>query len=112
MEIVHNGVNVDKLNRSIYTRLNNLNKRGVSYIINVMNDNIAIVTITVAGKKGVATQTIVVQHNTEEISDILHDYEWYFHTNKRTVKSDNLASITQLANKIIVSLKAITNKFS
>lgn len=110
MEIIrHSGAGIDKLVRSVDSRLSSIKSRGVSYSLNVLNDNCLVITITISGKKGIVTQNLVVEMN-EVISEI--DYMWKIQTTNITVLTDTLTDLQSFVKKVVTKNKTLVNKLS
>ena len=110
MEIIrHSGAGIDKLVRSVDSRLSSIKSRGVSYSLNVLNDNCLVITITISGKKGTVTQNLVVEMN-EVISEI--DYQWRIQTTDITVLTDTLTDLQSFVKKVVTKNKTLVNKLS
>ena len=110
MEIIrHSGAGIDKLVRSVDSRLSSIKSRGVSYSLNVLNDACLVVTITISGKKGTVTQNLVVEMN-EVVSDI--DYKWRIQTTDITVLTDTLTDLQSFVKKVVSKNKTLVNKLS
>lgn len=110
MEIIrHSGAGIDKLVRSVDSRLSSIKSRGVSYSLNVLNDTCLVVTINISGKKGTVTQNLVVEMN-EVVSDI--DYQWRIQTTDITVLTDTLTDLQSFVKKVVSKNKILVNKLS
>lgn len=110
MEIIrHSGAGIDKLVRSVDSRLSSIKSRGVSYSLNVLNDACLVVTINISGKKGTVTQNLVVEMN-EVVSDI--DYQWRIQTTDITVLTDTLTDLQSFVKKVVTKNKTLVNKLS
>lgn len=112
MEVINNSLGSDKLHISLESKLNSIRKRGVSYNINALSGDCAIVNVTVNGKNGIGTQSIAVVRNESYDATNPLNYKWILHTNNSKVLTDNLSDITIYAKKIISKLKTLVNKFS
>lgn len=111
MEIIkHSGSNIDKLVRSVDSRLNSIKSRGVSYSFNVLNDKCLVATITVSGKKGTVSQNLVVEMNDDIISEL--QYKWTFQTTNVTVNTDFLSDLQTFVKKLVSKSKTLVNKIS
>lgn len=104
MDITNLGnAGMTKLQQSIDSRLSSYRKRGISYTINTLNGEAAVVTLTVSGKKGLISRNFMI------IRNVLTE-DWTIHAPNMKAETVTLDSIKTIVNRFINIMGSTVNK--
>lgn len=92
----------NKLYMAIEANLSSFRKRGISYVINAESDTIATIMVSVTGKKGTASKSMIAKYDT------LNGWQVYSSGIEYTLTG--LSELSTIVRTLLAEMSIIINK--
>lgn len=81
-----------------------VNRRNISYVLNVYSPELAVINLFVNGKRGTSQQNLVLKYNSKTVS-------WELYTIQKSYELVGLTEIPTVCKHIINKMYAVISKF-